>query len=179
MEILKYKEFEGSAEVDMTRNVCRGKILFIDDLVTYESKSVSGLQKQFEDAVDDYIETCRQIGKLAERSCRGQFNVRVGSELHRGAVRRAALENISLNEFVSRALKCYLVPVSTGGVSAVVGAANRFRLDSVSLASSYELSIDKFQKQGTEDRQTNPIFLGANGNAIDLTQSERGQSYVN
>ena len=38
----------------MTRSVCRGKILFIDDLVTYEAASPATLQKEFEAAVDDY-----------------------------------------------------------------------------------------------------------------------------
>ena len=40
----------------MTRSVCRGKILFIDDLVTYEAASPAKLQKEFEAAVDDYLE---------------------------------------------------------------------------------------------------------------------------
>ena len=34
MDILKYKDYEGTAELDMSRGVCRGKILFINDLVT-------------------------------------------------------------------------------------------------------------------------------------------------
>ena len=56
MEIIKYKDFEGSVETDIERYCCRGKVLFIDDLVTYESDTLQGLQKQFEEAVDDYIE---------------------------------------------------------------------------------------------------------------------------
>lgn len=108
MEILKYKEFEGSAELDMKRNVCRGKILYIDDAVTYESKSIEDLQKQFEDAVDDYIETCQQIGKEPQKSCRGQFNVRVSPELHRAATRRSIADDTSLNDVVCRALEAYL-----------------------------------------------------------------------
>ncbi|WP_332776682.1 type II toxin-antitoxin system HicB family antitoxin [Polaromonas sp.] len=108
MEILKYKEFEGSAELDMKRNVCRGKILYIDDAVTYESKSIGDLQKQFEEAVDDYIETCKQIGKEPQKSCRGQFNVRVSPELHRAATRRSIADNTSLNDVVCKALGAYL-----------------------------------------------------------------------
>ena len=43
MNILKYKDFEGSAELDMERQVCRGKLLFIDDLVTYEAASIANV----------------------------------------------------------------------------------------------------------------------------------------
>lgn len=108
MEILKYKDFEGSAELDLQRGVCKGRILFIDDVVTYESKTIAGLQKQFEEAVLDYVETCRLVEKEPQKSCRGQFNVRVAPELHRAAARRAIAEETSLNDVVCMALSAYL-----------------------------------------------------------------------
>ncbi len=61
MDVLKYKDYEGTAELDMERKVCRGKILFIDDLVTYEADTPAKLQHEFEAAVDDYIETCSSL----------------------------------------------------------------------------------------------------------------------
>ena len=110
MNILRYKDFEGSAEVDTERLVCFGKLLFIADLVTYESDSVQGLQREFEAAVDDYVETCRQLGREPMKPCRGQFNVRVPPEVHRAAARRAIIDNSSLNDVVRRALVAYLQP---------------------------------------------------------------------
>lgn len=108
MDILKYKEFEGTAELDMARHVCRGKLLFIDDLVTYESDSVGGLQQEFEAAVEDYIQTCVAIGKEPQRPFRGLFNVRVAPTLHRAAALRAMAESVSLNEVVVRAIDAFL-----------------------------------------------------------------------
>jgi len=108
MDILKYKDYEGTAELDMTRGVCRGKILFITDLVTYESSSPTDLQKEFESAVDDYLETCAILGKEAQRPFRGLFNVRITPELHRSASLRAAADGVSLNDVVVRALDAYL-----------------------------------------------------------------------
>jgi predicted HicB family RNase H-like nuclease len=110
MDIIKYKEYEGTAELDMERGVCRGKILFIDDLVTYESDSPKGLQKAFEEAVDDYLETCKLLGREAKKPLRGQFNVRVAPELHKSAALRSFKDNVSLNEVVVRALVQYLSP---------------------------------------------------------------------
>ena len=112
MEIIKYKDFEGSVETDIKRNCCRGKILFIDDLVTYESDTLQGLHKQFEEAVDDYIETCLQVGKEPQKPFRGLFNVRVKPELHRAAVKKAAVQETSLNDLVSKALESYLSKTS-------------------------------------------------------------------
>ena len=193
MEILRYKEFEGSAELDMARNVCRGKILHIDDVVTYESKSVGGLEKQFEDAVDDYIETCKQIGKSAQKPCRGQFNVRVGPELHREAVRRSVREKISLNEVVCRALSFYLVPVERGGVSSDVGesqAASIGRLPTFNLSlatpsgiygsrGSSAVSFNEVQKLDDGDHQLTASYMGTVGAADDLTRVAMDHRYVN
>lgn len=112
MEILKYKSFEGSAELDMQKKFCWGKILYIDDVVTYQSESIANLQKQFEEAVDDYIETCKLVGKEPQKPCRGLFNVRVSPELHKAALRRAITDETSLNDVVCRALESYLSPKS-------------------------------------------------------------------
>jgi len=108
MEILKYKGYEGTAELDMTRNVCRGKVLFIKDLVTYESATPAELQEQFHSAVDDYLDTCQQLGRSPAKPFKGLFNVRVSPELHRAAALRAAEESITLNDVVVRALDGYL-----------------------------------------------------------------------
>ncbi|UCV28295.1 type II toxin-antitoxin system HicB family antitoxin [Ferribacterium limneticum] len=108
MNILKHKDYEGTAELDMERFACRGKILFIDDLVTYEADSPSNLQKEFEAAVDDYIETCALLNREPKKPLKGQFNVRVPSALHKAAALRAIADDISLNDVVVRALDAYV-----------------------------------------------------------------------
>ena len=108
MEILKYKDYEGTAELDMGRQVCRGKILFIDDLVTYEAATPVELQNEFEAAVDDYIETCNALGREPQKPLRGQFNVRIPPALHKAAALRALRDDVSLNDVVVRALDAFI-----------------------------------------------------------------------
>ncbi len=108
MDILKYKDYEGTAELDMARGVCRGKILFIDDLVTYEAPNPHDLQREFERAVDDYIETCRTLGREPKKPLKGLFNVRVPPEMHKAAALRALGDNVGLNDVVVRALHVFL-----------------------------------------------------------------------
>lgn len=103
-----YKGYEGTADMDMERQVCRGKILFIDDVVTYEADSPRELQKEFEAAVEDYIETCTLVGKEPQRPLKGQFNVRITPALHRAATLRACQDRVSLNEVVGQALDAYV-----------------------------------------------------------------------
>lgn len=108
MDILKYKDYEGTAELDMTRGVCRGKILFINDLVTYEAALPFDLQKEFEAAVDDYLLTCAELGREPQKSLKGLFNVRIPPALHKAAVLRALADKNTLNDVVVRALDAYL-----------------------------------------------------------------------
>jgi predicted HicB family RNase H-like nuclease len=108
MNILKYKDYEGTAELDMERMVCFGKILFINDLITYQSATITELQKEFEAAVDDYLETCAELGREPQKPLKGQFNVRISPALHKAATLRAIEDSTTLNEVVARAMESYL-----------------------------------------------------------------------
>jgi len=120
MDILNYKGYEGTAEVDMSSHCCRGKLLFIDDLVTYEAETPAGLQREFELAVDDYLETCASVGKEPQRPFKGLFNVRISPDLHRSAALRAVADGVFLNEVVVAALKHYLATRAVHKVAAKV-----------------------------------------------------------
>jgi predicted HicB family RNase H-like nuclease len=108
MTILKYKDYAGSADLDMERGVLRGKILFIGDLVTYEAPTVKKLQQEFEAAVDDYVDTCKQIGKAPQKSFTGVFNVRIEPACHKALAMLAATNGRTLNAIVAEALHGYV-----------------------------------------------------------------------
>lgn len=108
MDILKYRGYEGTAELDVARGVCRGKILLIDDLVTYESSVIGQLQSEFEAAVEDYLETCKELGRSPQLPLKGQFNVRVPPSLHKELILRATADVSSLNDVVVKACEAYV-----------------------------------------------------------------------
>lgn len=108
MDLLQYNGYEGTAELDMSRMVCRGKLLYIDDLVTYEASSPDALKQEFEAAVTDYLETCAQLGKAPQRPFKGLFNVRVPPALHKAAAMRATCDGVALNDVVVQALTAFL-----------------------------------------------------------------------
>ena len=102
---LKYKGYLGSIEPSVEDNCLYGKILFINDLITYEAETVSELEKEFRAAVDDYLETCKALGREPQKPCSGSFNVRIGEDLHRVAAMQAELSGVSLNDFVKTAIE--------------------------------------------------------------------------
>jgi len=103
-DILQYKDYIGSVNFSSTDEVFHGKVLGIDDLVTFEGASVKELKKSFQEAVEDYIETCNKIGKEPNKTYKGTFNIRIGVDLHKEAATFAAMHNISLNDFVRTAI---------------------------------------------------------------------------
>ena len=104
-DILTYKSFIGSVHFSTADKAFHGKIEGINDLVTFEGRSVSELIKAFREAVNDYLELCKEAGNDPERSYKGTFNVRVSAELHRKAAAKAAIMGLSLNQFVQKALE--------------------------------------------------------------------------
>jgi predicted HicB family RNase H-like nuclease len=103
-DILEYKTYYATVHFSAEDEVFYGKIIGINDVVSFEGTTVSELKEAFHEAVEDYIATCEAVGKEPEKTYKGSFNVRIPSELHRDAARYAALKNISLNDFVRQAI---------------------------------------------------------------------------
>ena len=85
-----------------------GKVIGISDLVTYEGGSVKELKEAFEESVDDYLDTCKELGKEPDRFYRGVFNIRTSSIIHRELSIMAERKKMKLNELVNKAFD-YLV----------------------------------------------------------------------
>lgn len=53
----------------------------------------------FRDAVDDYVETCRAVGKQPEKPYSGKIMFRFSPEVHARAALKAELEGKNLNQW--------------------------------------------------------------------------------
>ncbi|MET5490558.1 type II toxin-antitoxin system HicB family antitoxin [Klebsiella variicola] len=104
-KMLKYKGYFGSVETSLDDMVLHGKIECIADLITYEADSLPGLKNAFEEAVDDYLETCSEIGKNPDKPMSGTFNVRIGEILHKQVYIASKNQGVNLNEFIKRAIE--------------------------------------------------------------------------
>lgn len=99
-------------EVDVDRQVIRGKVLFVRDLVTYECQNATDIKAAFESAVDDYLDTCAELGREPERPFSGLLQVRLSAALHREVAVRAATSGASINAVIVSAVDEYLKPKS-------------------------------------------------------------------
>jgi len=103
-DVLEYKGYYASVHFSSEDDVFYGKMLGIDDLVNFEGASVKELKEAFHEAVNDYLETCADLGKEPNKTYKGTFNVRISTDLHKAAAVYAAINNISLNDFVKTAI---------------------------------------------------------------------------
>ena len=97
---LEYKGYLGSVEFSNEDDCFFGKILGINDLVTFDGNSVDEMKVSFHEAVDDYLDMCKRAGKQPEKTYKGSFNIRIDPELHRKASLLAQTQHMSLNRFI-------------------------------------------------------------------------------
>ena len=97
---IEYNGYIGTIEYSQEDKCFFGKLNMINDLVTFEANNADDLEKNFRNSVDEYIESCKQLGREPQKAFKGVFNVRTGSELHMAAVRNALKMGISLNSYI-------------------------------------------------------------------------------
>jgi len=103
--MMEYKGYHAAIRYSDEDNLFIGEVFGINDTLAFHGSSVQELESMFHQSVDNYLEMCREFGKTPDKEYKGQFNVRIPSELHRSAALCARERNISLNEFVTQAIQ--------------------------------------------------------------------------
>ena len=107
--VMKHKGQLGSIEHDLDQGVLYGKLLFINDLVTYEAESLRVLEAEFRVSVDEYLADCERMGISPNKPFKGSFNIRIGRELHQQLAMKPGEGGLGLNEAVQRAVEEFVV----------------------------------------------------------------------
>lgn len=106
MGYLRYKGYSGRVEYSEPDNCFVGSVIGLRNAgIIFEGETVERLKKDFEEAIDYYLEDCRNNGREPEKPFSGKLIVRMTPLLHSEAAERASAMGISLNEFINRAVK--------------------------------------------------------------------------
>jgi len=95
------KEYVGSVNFDPDDRIFHGRVLGISDVVGFEGGSVEALEKDFRDAVDDYTETCHEIGKPPERPFSGKILLEIPPDLHMAVSAAASRQKKSVDAWIT------------------------------------------------------------------------------
>lgn len=101
---MKYKNYAGTVEYSEEDSCLFGRLLGISDVISYEGESVAELRTAFEEAVDDYLETCEELGKNPQRPYSGKVMLRISPELHASIAMKAEASGKSLNQWATETL---------------------------------------------------------------------------
>lgn len=99
-DVLEYKGYVAKVTFDVQAHLLRGKVQGIVDSVDFESDSLDG--------VDRYLAFCAAVGRRPARAFKGNFNVRLGPDLHKQMAVWAMANDMTLNAAVEKAVREFI-----------------------------------------------------------------------
>lgn len=106
MKTMTYKGYAARIEFSDEDDCFVGHVAGIRDVIGFHGDTVKGLRAAFREAVDDYLATCRKLGKSPQRPYSGKVMLRIPPEVHAQAAMRAEAVGKSLNQWAAEALSC-------------------------------------------------------------------------
>lgn len=104
MKTMKYRGYAARIEYSEEDGCFVGHIAGIRDIVGFHGETVAELRSAFEEAVDDYLETCAKLGKEPQKSYSGRLMLRIPPAIHAAVATAAETSGKSINQLVSEIL---------------------------------------------------------------------------
>lgn len=104
MKTMRHKGYAARIEYSEEDGCFVGHIAGIRDIVGFHGESVAELRSAFEEAVDDYLETCAKLGKEPQKSYSGRLMLRIPPAIHAAVATAAETSGKSINQLVSEIL---------------------------------------------------------------------------
>jgi predicted HicB family RNase H-like nuclease len=102
---MTYRGYVTSLEFDPNDNILVGRVLDIDDLISFHGESVGEFTQAFHKAVDEYVSACEKLGQTPEKPASGRLMLRVNPVVHAAALKAAAQTGQSLNRWAEQVLR--------------------------------------------------------------------------
>jgi predicted HicB family RNase H-like nuclease len=104
MSTMNYKGYAARIEYSDEDDCFVGHIAGINDVIGFHADTVAKLHKAFEEAVDDYLETCKKAGRSPQKPYSGNIMLRIPPELHAKVAMLAQAHGKSLNSWMTELL---------------------------------------------------------------------------
>lgn len=101
---MTYKGYTASMTFDTDDKIIVGRVLDVDDIISFHGESVAKFEAAFHSAVNGYISACKKMGAAPEKPASGKMMLRVAPTVHAAALKAAARSGVSLNKWAEQAL---------------------------------------------------------------------------
>ena len=107
MGMMRYKGYTGSVEYSEDDNCLFGKVQGLDKrtCILYEGNTVDELKTDFENAIDSYLESCKERGVAPRQPYSGTLNIRISPEIHSKIAMLAQAAGTTINGYIKKALE--------------------------------------------------------------------------
>ena len=103
MKTMNYKGYAARIEYSDDDKCFIGHIAGIRDIIGFHGRSVNSLCAAFEEADDDYLETCKQADISPQRPYSGKVMLRISPEMHAEIAMKGEAHGKSLNQWALEA----------------------------------------------------------------------------
>ena len=100
---MTYKNYSAKIEYSDEDECFVGHIAAIKDIIGFHGETVNELRSAFEEAVDDYLETCKKLNRSPQKPYSGNLMLRVPPEIHAAVATAAEVSGKSINQWATEA----------------------------------------------------------------------------
>lgn len=104
MKLLLYKGYTAKIDFSYEDDCFIGTIVGIKDIIGFHGDAVKELKNAFYESVDDYIQSCKAIGKKPQKPYSGNLMLRIPPEVHAAVASAAEVRGMSINQWAAGAL---------------------------------------------------------------------------
>lgn len=101
MNTMTYRGYAARIEYSDEDQCFVGHVAGIHDVVGFHGDSVAELRAAFEEAVEDYLETCARLNRAPQKPYSGKLMLRVPSEVHAAVAAAAEVSGKSINQWAT------------------------------------------------------------------------------
>lgn len=101
MNMMTYKGYAAQIEYSDEDQCFVGHIAGVKDVVGFHGESVSELRTAFEEAVDDYLETCAKLNRSPQKPYSDKLMLRIPPEIHAAVAVAAKVSGKSINQWAA------------------------------------------------------------------------------
>jgi predicted HicB family RNase H-like nuclease len=104
MNTMTHKGYAARIEYSDEDRCFIGHIAGINDIVGFHGDSVAQLRTAFEEAVEDYLETCEKLNRPPQKPYSGNLMLRLPPEVHAVIAIAAEVSGKSINQWTTDTL---------------------------------------------------------------------------
>lgn len=101
---MTYKGYAARVEYDARDEIFVGRVLGIEDRITFHGATVAHLRRDFRAAIDHYLADCATRNRAPHKPYSGRILLRVAPEVHARAAMTAEAQGKSLNQWAAEVL---------------------------------------------------------------------------